>query len=265
MAHKLCRVLLLLLLLLTPTVSRAVELKVRVFSSNKVHQASFTVVKGYYVLRAEGHEKTLSRFQQVTLRAEGGRVVVIRNNHRLFSASQITLSGQHEDNIFRLIPSGLRERDYDDGLKVTAHGSHLIFINQVELEHYVAGVVLSEVGIIEVPEYYKIQDIISRTYALQNLGRHQQDGHQLCDAEHCQVYKSRCFLPDILESISVTRGDVIVDSSGRLITAAFHSNSGGYTLPSEAVWSGPLPYLKGVQDTFSLAMSKAFWADTLNV
>lgn len=243
----------------------AMELEVRVFSNRKIHQASFTVVQGYYHLKAGEHEKTLSRFQQLSLKAEGSRVVVIRNGKRLFSAQRLRFRGAHEQNIFRLIPSGVRERDYDDGLDVTANGSHLIFINVVDLEHYVAGVVLSEVGRIEVPEYYKIQDIISRTYALQNLRKHAHEGYNLCDAEHCQVYVSRCNLPVINESISITRGDVIVDSSGQLITAAFHSNSGGHTINSEDVWSGALPYLRGISDTFSLAMSKAYWTDTIPV
>jgi stage II sporulation protein D len=44
-----------------------------------------------------------------------------------------------------------------------------------------------------------------------------------------------------------------------LITAVFHSNSGGQTANSEDVWGKPTPYLKSVIDTFSLKMPNARW------
>lgn len=242
---------------------KALKIDVRVYSEHNFSTATFTVVQGYYNVEATGFHKTLSRFQEIELKASGDQVIVYRNEKRLASAKQIIIKGSHEANVFRLSPKGQRQRDYEDDLRVTAYNGDLIFINSVELEHYVAGVVISEVGVVEYPEFYKIQDIISRTYALKNLNRHKQQSYNLCDAQHCQVYKSRCTLPLIIESTSVTRGDVIVDSAGQLITAAFHSNSGGVTMNSEDVWTQALPYLKAVEDTFANTMSKAQWQDTI--
>jgi stage II sporulation protein D len=246
-----------------PAYLAAQKIDVRVFSQTNTSEVHFTVVKGYYHIEGGGFQKTLSRFQDISLRAEGGKVALFRNNRHLASEAGFTIRGSHEENIFRLNIPGQRERDYDDHLIVQVKGNRLVLVNRVDLEKYVAGVVLSEVGRIEVPEYYKVQDIISRTYALNNLNRHKAEGFHLCDAEHCQVYKNRCTLPIIRESAALTRGDVIVDSSGALITAAFHSNSGGMTLNSEDVWSQSLPYLKAVNDSFGLVMSKAAWQDTI--
>ena len=250
-------------LILLADILEAQKVDVRVFSQSPSSEVKLTVVKGYYHIEGNGFQKTLSRFQDVDFRAEAGKVVLSRSGRHLATATSFMVEGSHEENIFRLKINGLRERDYDDHLILKARGNILLLINRVDLEKYVAGVVLSEVGKIEVPEYYKVQDIISRTYALNNLNRHKPEGFHLCDAEHCQVYKSRCTLPIIRESVALTRGDVIVDSSGALITAAFHSNSGGMTLNSEDVWSQPLPYLKSVNDSFGIVMSKASWQDTI--
>jgi stage II sporulation protein D len=58
---------------------------------------------------------------------------------------------------------------------------------------------------------------------------------------------------------SQTAGQVIIDGSGKMISAAFHSNSGGQTMNSEDVWTLPTPYLKSVVDTFSLNGRNAKW------
>ena len=68
-----------------------------------------------------------------------------------------------------------------------------------------------------------------------------------------QVYHGKCrWEPQILVAVRITEGMVLVDSEMQLITAAFHSNSGGETVGSETVWSGPLPYLTSRVDEFSM-------------
>ena len=52
---------------------------------------------------------------------------------------------------------------------------------------------------------------------------------------------------------------MIVDKDNKMISAAFHSNSGGQTINSEDIWNIPTSYLKSVQDTFSLKMPNATW------
>ena len=116
---------------------------------------------------------------------------------------------------------------------------------------YIAGVSESESGKKDnILEYYKVQAIICRTYALKNSGKHIKEGYNLCDQEHCQVYKGRCTNPEILLAVSKTTGIIIVDRYNQPINAAFHANCGGQTLNSEDVWSKPLDYLKSVPDTF---------------
>src|SRR5690606_6809159 len=101
-------------------------------------------------------------------------------------------------------------------------------------------------------EYFKLQGIICRTYALNNLHTHTIEGYNLCDQVHCQAYHGKTFYEDIVSAVMQTRGIVIVDSDISLITAVFHSSCGGQTVNSEDVWSKSLYYLRAVRDSFCL-------------
>lgn len=175
------------------------------------------------------------------------------------------LTSQSLLNIKGIIPS-TNSNPYNDRIKVNIYGGALQIINQVNIENYVAGVVESEAGKGRPVEFYKVQSIISRTYALANFRRHASEGFQLCDQVHCQVYhgKSR---HELLIPIGVmkTQGMVLVDSDITLITAAFSSNCGGKTRNSEDVWSKPLSYLKSVPDTFCLNGDHANWNKTISL
>src|SRR6185369_3590635 len=78
------------------------------------------------------------------------------------------------------------ERDYAGTINVSREGDHLMLVNDVPLEDYVAGVVQSEAGKDKGIEYYKLQAVSCRTYALANQRRHLAEGFELCDGTHCQ-------------------------------------------------------------------------------
>jgi stage II sporulation protein D len=157
-----------------------------------------------------------------------------------------------------LVPE-TRIRVFPDNLDISVSSGSLRLINGVDIEDYVAGVVEAESGTRTTVEYYKLQSILCRTYALSNMRRHEMEGYNLCDQVHCQAYKGRTIDEDIKGAVEDTKGLVVVDSNLDLITAAFHSNCGGQTINSEDVWASPLPYLKAVKDTFCLKMPHARW------
>jgi len=66
-------------------------------------------------------------------------------------------------------------------------------------------------------------------------------------------------------AVSLTAGDVIVDKDKRMISASFHSNSGGETINSEDLWNIPTTYLKSVKDTFSNGMRNSNWEHKMPV
>ena len=143
-------------------------------------------------------------------------------------------------------------------------GGKLQIINDVEFETYIAGVVQSEIyG--QQSDIFRIQAIISRTWALRNMQKHSKEGYNFCDYVHCQAYQNRCIRPDIMMGAIQSSGETLRDSDGHLIETPFHSNSGGQTCNSEDVWSAALPYLRSVADTFSYRMKQSDWVKTISV
>jgi len=132
-------------------------------------------------------------------------------------------------------------------------------INESVLDNYIAGVSEAEAGSRSPAEFYKVQAILARTYALAHINKHQLEGFNLCDQVHCQAFFGKTHEPEILNAVAATKGKVVVDEDMNLIVAVFHSNSGGQTVNSEDVWGKPTSYLRSVQDTFSLKMPNAKW------
>ena len=151
------------------------------------------------------------------------------------------------------------ERDYPGSLEVRRANGAFLLIATVPLEEYVAGVVQAEAGKGHDIEYYKLQAVSCRTYALANARRHAAEGFEVCDLTHCQVFKGRNTLDTIRQAVTLTRDMVVVDANIRLIHATFHSNCGGETMDAEDLWSKSEPYLVSTTDTYCLHSPHAVW------
>lgn len=229
------------------------------------HFTSIQVIpeQGTYHLIVGGASKSsVKPGERITFIARGNLVEVRVNKVVLGKYKKPMLISNADSAHFRLYTLQPRkmERMYDDNLHLSSSSSGLKMINHVGLEKYVAGVVEAETGKENSKEFYKVQAVISRTYALNNRRKHLHEGFNLNDQVDCQVYhgKSR-WEPLILEAVRETRGEVLVDSDMRMITAAFHSNSGGETVSSGDVWSAALPYLTPRVDEFSVGGAHYDW------
>ncbi|MDE5560058.1 MAG: SpoIID/LytB domain-containing protein [Bacteroidales bacterium] len=247
----------------------ATDLSVRIFSEKPSAAYVFTAALGvYYIFDSEEQRLVeLHEDQSVTLRVEAENIAVWQGDSLLGVFPSLSLDGEGLKAIFAIHPEGApgEVRYYDDHLEVGVENGRLFLINVVNVENYVAGVTQSEVrSISDKLDFYKIQAIIARTYAINNLRRHANGGYHLCDGVHCQVYKSRNNTPLILTATVQTAGALIVDTADQVITASFYSNSGGETVASEDVWRYEIPYLRPVRDTFSMSMRNAFWVKEMS-
>jgi len=198
---------------------------------------------------------------EVSVRGTGWKVVAGGAIHE--GQGPLNCKGQGE---FRIHPTGHKAtgRIYPGELIMRTQGGRLRLLNRVDVESYIPGVIEAEAGANHTAEYYKVQAIISRTYALNNLRRHEAEGFHVCDQTHCQVYHGRPrFMREGTVATEETRDMVIVDDDINLITAAFHSNCGGHTINAEHVWSKPLSYCVGRRDTFCLVMPHSNWEKTI--
>lgn len=242
---------------------RAIYLDVHIFHGQNITESSFAVNSGKYTITADGIAlKALLKGEECMMKIRNDSVELLRQGVIIGTYKSIKFQGISFINAFAFMPlsPNLGMRYYDDHLIITGENNKLHIINNVELEHYVAGVVQSESGgSNDNIEYFFVQAIISRTYALVNYLKHKEEGFNLCDGVHCQYYLGRCRNADIARAVARTGGDVIVDKDNRMISAAFHSNCGGETVNSEDIWSIPTSYLKSIPDSFCLHESNATW------
>ena len=241
----------------------ATSLNIGILTEYKITSLLVSSNYGEFFVFADGKRiLELNKNTTVKFSVKGDSIQISSLNNVLGIVKKVKVIGKDAPNSFNIKPLVPEKslRVFDENLELKVEGKFFKIINRVNLEHYVAGVVEAENGIRQNFEYYKMKAIICRTYALNNLRRHEVEGYHLCDQVHCQVYKGKNQLNDeITKAAGATTGIVIVDSDLKLITAAFHSNCGGQTLNSEEVWSLPTTYLKSITDTFCLRKPNATW------
>jgi len=248
--------------------SMAQPVEVGLFQNHLVKSAVVYCSSGnYQLLLDEVVRLRLREGDIVYLNLEDGKVKVLDAERDFGYASKVELRSLSTESVFRLrsISPEIASRPYDDNLLVIPADRYLTLINQVDLDKYLAGVVEAESGSNAGKEFYKAQSILCRTYALKQMDRHTNEGFAVCDGQHCQTYKGKSMTnPDILEAIVETSGTVLADYNFKLITAAYHANSGGQTQRASDVWLADVDYLQSVVDPYSLHQSQAKWQDTIS-
>jgi stage II sporulation protein D len=137
--------------------------------------------------------------------------------------------------------------------------SDLTVINDMSLTEYLYGVVPREMSGSWPLEAQKAQAVAARNYAILSMKKHAQHGFDLCASTHCQVYGGyESEHPRSRQAVDETKNKVLT-CNGKLISAFYHSNSGGRTENSENVWSTPLDYIKGVDDPYSIGSPNDSW------
>ena len=235
---------------------------IKIFSQIKVQSFTFSAEAGDYSIWANGVEVAKTKQSPlIKLTYVNDSVEVKTFENVIGKYKRVKISSPDFVKSFRmkLISPDRKPRFYEDNLYVTTELGDLKCLNEISLDNYIAGVVQAESGRRSFQEFYKVQAILARTFALSHLQKHAPEGFNLCDHTHCQAYFGKTTELDIMKAVTDTKGKVVVDDNLNLIDAAFHSNSGGQTANSEDVWGSKLSYLRSVNDTFSTKMPNAKW------
>ncbi|MFN2564088.1 MAG: SpoIID/LytB domain-containing protein, partial [Gemmatimonadaceae bacterium] len=124
-------------------------------------------------------------------------------------------------------------------------------INELPVEQYLYGVVPRELGPVAFPqiEAQKAQAVAARTFAIAGFGRRGPDGYDLRATTDDQVYGGYAAEHQVsTAAVDDTKG-LVATYNGQLISALYHSTSGGHTADSEEAFTGaPAAYLRGVPD-----------------
>ena len=262
------RLIILLIFVSSWSGAMAQPVSVGLYQEQLVHAAVVYCSSGSYQLLLDG--SVVSRLEEgaiLYLTLEDGKVKVLDAERDFGLVGRVEMRALSVESVFRLRPikPELVSRAYDDNLVVIPDDKFITLVNEVDMDKYLAGVVEAESGSNAEREYYKAQSILCRTYTMKQFDRHGSEGFSVCDGPHCQAYKGRNRgNPEILEAIIETSGLVLADYNYKLITAAYHANSGGQTQRASEVWLSDVDYLQSVMDPYSLHQSQAKWRDTIS-
>ena len=214
--------------------------------SQEVH---FTLrVEGPYRLTdlSSGHKETLSSGEIYQVTGIPGKG--IRLGAWNFSG-QIRLSPMDSESKINLLGKGYR----DTLLIQLRKDGRLTVINELGLEGYLYGVLSREMSPGWPREALKAQAVVSRTFALKNLGRYGRHGFDLSSDVSSQVYAGMDGEDaQTTAAVLATEGEALIYGE-KLLESLFHACCGGRTQPIQQAWgaggSSLLP-LSGVRDRY---------------
>jgi stage II sporulation protein D len=243
------------------------SIRVSVFNSKDINSFTINIESGKYILKRKSESFGEYKKGSIFHVSRFGNTLELRDKRNFVGNFQnFELSCTTDDGILIINPVNpdLESREYDGNLLVTCENNRIRIINRLDMEKYIAAVIVAEGGNAAPKEYYKAQAVLIRTFTIKNLYKHAEEGFDLCDEVHCQAYKGRCSQhPDILEATISTTGKVLVDKDNILIVSPFHSNCGGSTIPASMVWQKDLPYLQAVEDPFCSTGRNATWTASI--
>jgi SpoIID/LytB domain protein len=141
----------------------------------------------------------------------------------------------------------------------------------IEFEDYVLGVLAAEGAVENEPEALKALAIAIRTYASQNLKRHEREGYDFCNTTHCERYTfieggEKTSASDLVrQARDSTAGEVLLDENGQATDAYFSAACGGMTANVETLWGSVAPkHLRGVRDEYCASRPNREWTDVVS-
>lgn len=242
----------------------AQQMRIGVLRDYTITQIVFAYYDGSYNVYGDSiHLGTILSTEFVELKFLGAKKIEIKINAQIVdTASSVKLIANKVNGslIYSSKTNAFKERKYKDDCEITAPASSLTVVNLVDMNNYLGGVVESEGGGGKSMEYYKVQALMSRTYAMKYVGKHEKEGFDLCDRTHCQAYHYQLrFAQQIDTAVRTTDGVVMVDATGKLIDSYFHANCGGQTSEPDYVWNNKIDYLTTFKDTFCIYTKQATW------
>lgn len=212
---------------------------------------------------------TISDGQSILVKRSGEQIKVVKMDKTIGFYDSLYIHRTSNESSLKvqcLAPSSKKSRRYMDNFIIVPEGNAALkMINEVEMKNYLGGVIESEGGGGKHLEYYKVQAILSRTYVLGHLKKHQKEGFQLCDQVHCQAYHNMLiYTPDIAKAVEETRGVVMLTKSLKLAEGFFFANCGGQTSEADFVWNETVAHCQSVLDTFCIKSRQATWTKEID-
>ena len=252
-------------LFLFPVILWGQKVQIRVFSGVDLDRISVVSMNGHCQIHtSNGFLTELNEGSKLTLNITSSNKIHVSQDGRFLCVSDSFFVYQLDrfDYLrFMSTDNQFKNRKYQGDFKIIENGGSIQILNDILLDDYLEGVLASEAGINLETEYYKVQAIISRTYALNNFKKHNSEGFNLCDDVHCQAYFGRYEGESngILNGVSRTQGMVLLDSNNNKFPVFFSANCGGQSSETDQIWNNSIPAYVSREDTFCIHTRQAHW------
>lgn len=245
------------------------SMDIGLFRKHKIKRISFGFEKEGYEVRGDsiyiGEINETDRLE--VLMVSGGKLSVKFNEIPKGEFDSVLIDAFNSNGILELRPLSpkLKTRKYEDDFVIKVIKGRMAIVNRVSMTDYLSGVVESEGGGGRHSEYYKVQALMSRTYAIKNKDRHKKEGFDLCDGVHCQAYHNMLrYTPEIRTAVESCEHQVLVDSSNNLVATYFSANCGGQVCDASHVWNESILHVETFLDTFCIHTRQATWKTTID-
>jgi SpoIID/LytB domain protein len=220
---------------------------------------------GLRVRDSAGHSYTLPRsstYRQWRIKRSGSKRVLQylnRSSKWVTRSTKLTSSRVWSfDNPSRGIVTvrlpGSVNRDYRGTVALRFYGSGARSVNTVSMEHYVRGVVPSEMPTSWPSEAVQAQAVAARTYAARFQAHPQASIYDLCDTTYCQTYRGQNAETGNGNTAVAKTPDQVLRYAGSVALTMFTASNGGHTA------DGGLPYLVAKADPYDGRMKSQAWS-----
>ncbi len=161
-------------------------------------------------------------------------------------------NGRNNDDIYLLKGANIQfnsvaaynwnQQRLDFPLQVYFQNKIYSIVGAMSMDRYLQGVVEHEMPAGWPEEALKAQAVASRTYAYWKMAKSKKDVFDLRPSVMDQVFRlprwgmPSALAPRVLQSISATSGQILVDANNQVFKTYFHSDCGGATTTSEKAW-----------------------------
>ena len=123
-------------------------------------------------------------------------------------------------------------------------------INHIELEDYIKGILYNEASHYWPKAALEAQAIISRTYAIYQIGENSSKDYDVTSDIYSQVYGGKASERYRTNKAVDETGGLMLAYQGKVFPAYYHATCGGHTEDASILWNISLAPLKGVPCSF---------------
>jgi stage II sporulation protein D len=244
--------------------AQAQPMRIGLFPNQKFTRIKLAnALSSYFILADTAFIGVMDHFSFCEIsKSSNGTMDVVFQGTKISGVKEVKVIATQREKSLEIsgISPGMKARAFEGDFLVRSVNGFLLMVNLVDLETYLEGVVESEAGTGQKLEYYKVQSIISRTFAMKSKQKHAKEGFDLCNQVHCQAYlHKRNGAPIIDSAIKSTQGQVMIQQDSSFAPTYFSANCGGQTCEPSHVWNTSISGLSSFCDTFCIYTKQATW------